>query len=202
MPIDEASIATASKPASTKRRSAACSSTGSGVVRPVDSMLPPRAGSGGWPMPSVPTTPQSRPSSDSACAVHQALEVLPLVPVTATSSSAPLGRSKKALAMWPVAAFMRGSVAMRASSKPKASTPSSSTRHVDAPASSAARTKRRPSVAWPGHAMKASPGCTWRLSLRSVPVTHSRSHRAAASGDLSRVSATIRSFPARPAARR
>jgi hypothetical protein len=24
--------------------------------------------------------------------------------------------------------------------------------------------------AWPGQAMKASPGCTWRLSVRSVPV--------------------------------
>ena len=43
MPIDEASIAQAAKPASAKRRSAACSVTGSGVVRPVHRSAPTRA---------------------------------------------------------------------------------------------------------------------------------------------------------------
>ncbi|EWS55425.1 hypothetical protein X551_01779 [Methylibium sp. T29] len=87
MPIDEASIAQASKPASAMRRSPPCSVTGSGVVRPVKSMCVSRPGSGGSPMPSVPTTPQRRPSRLSACAVHHAVEVLPLVPVVATTRS-------------------------------------------------------------------------------------------------------------------
>jgi hypothetical protein len=60
--------------------------TGSGVVRPVDS-----TSRGGSPIPSVPITPQRRPSRLSACAVHQAVEVLPLVPVVATSSNVSLG---------------------------------------------------------------------------------------------------------------
>jgi hypothetical protein len=42
-------------------------------------------------MPSVPTTAQGRLTADSSCAIHQALEVLPLVPVIATTSSAALG---------------------------------------------------------------------------------------------------------------
>ena len=37
-------------------------------------------------------TPQRRPRWRSACAVHQAVEVLPLVPVVATTASASLGR--------------------------------------------------------------------------------------------------------------
>src|SRR5438552_4219319 len=39
--------------------------------------------------------------------------------------------------------------------------------------------------------MNASPGCTWRLSVRKVPVTHSLSQRAAASGDFRRVSMSV-----------
>ena len=46
---------------------------------------------GGWPMPRVPTTAQGRPAADSSWAIHQALEVLPLVPVKATTSSTALG---------------------------------------------------------------------------------------------------------------
>jgi hypothetical protein len=39
-------------------------------------------------------TPQRRPSRVSACAVHQAVLVLPLVPVLATTSSTALGWAK------------------------------------------------------------------------------------------------------------
>ena len=139
--MDEASSAQAANPASAKRLNAACSVTGSGVVRPVKSTAP------GSPTPSVPITPLRRPRDVSACAIHQAVEVLPLVPVVATTSSRLPGWPKKSCAMAPVAAFRPGSTAMRASSKPKASMPSASTRHVVAPASSAAATKRRPSFA-------------------------------------------------------
>ena len=41
----------------------------------------------GSPMPSVPTSAQRRPRPVSACAVHQAVEVLPLVPVVAMTLS-------------------------------------------------------------------------------------------------------------------
>ena len=142
MPMDEASIAQACTPPVWKSRSARCSVTGSGVVRPVKWIWPL-----GSPMPSVPMTPQRRPSVARACAVHQAVEVLPLVPVVATTSICALGWSKKASAMGPVAALSCGSEAMRALSKAKASTPSCSTRQVAAPATRAERANCRPSVA-------------------------------------------------------
>ena len=92
MPIDEASIVQAAKPCATKVAKVACSSTASGVVRPVDSNASDGSpGFGGSPTPSVPITPQRWPSAPNACAVHQATEVLPLVPVTATTSSVRLG---------------------------------------------------------------------------------------------------------------
>ena len=82
-------MAQADSPASTKRRNAVCKATASGVVRPAGSrscrLVPgPRT-------PSVPTTPQPRPRAPSACATHHVVEVLPLVPVTATTSNARLG---------------------------------------------------------------------------------------------------------------
>src|SRR5256885_2315014 len=83
MPMDEASMAQAARPASAYSRNARCSRTGSGVVMPVDSMA------GGMPTPSVPTRAQPLRSCSftwaSACASHQAVVVLPLVPVTARS---------------------------------------------------------------------------------------------------------------------
>ena len=91
-PIDDASIAQAAKPSSTKRLKARCNVTGSGVVRPVPcsaGVSVPAVGTA--PTPSVPTTPQRRPSADSACAAHQAVDVLPLVPVTAITDSRSLG---------------------------------------------------------------------------------------------------------------
>jgi hypothetical protein len=89
----------------------------------------------------VPTTPQRRPSVASACAIHHAVEVLPLVPVTATTSSLLLGVPRKRLAMSPAAAFRPRSAPTRDSpSKPNASTPSASTRQALAPAASAAPT--------------------------------------------------------------
>ena len=149
MPIDEASIAQAWKPWSTKPLKPACSVTGSGVVRPVDWMVAPGAAAadGGSPTPSVPTTPQRLPSSESACATHHAVEVLPLVPVTATTSSRLLGCSYQALASGPVAALRPASAPTFAPSKWKASAPLASTRHAAAPAARAAGTNWRPSFA-------------------------------------------------------
>ena len=46
---------------------------------------------GGSPIPKVPTTAQRSPSRADACAHHQAVEVLPLVPVTAITSIAAEG---------------------------------------------------------------------------------------------------------------
>ena len=160
MPIDEASIAQAANLRSAKSRSAFCSVIGSGVVRPVDTSSggSPPADLGGSPIPRVPITPQRRPRAASACAIHHAVEVLPLVPVTATTSSSALGVPRKRLAMSPAAAFRPRSAPMRASpSKSNDSTPSASTRQALAPAASAAATKRRPSLAWPGQATNASP---------------------------------------------
>ena len=53
--------------------------------------LPGASAEGGWPTPSVPMTPQRRPSRVSACAVHHAVLVLPLVPVLATTLKRRLG---------------------------------------------------------------------------------------------------------------
>src|SRR5580765_6903395 len=112
MPIEVASIAQALNPASAKRLKPACTVTGPGVVMPVkviaagcngDGGSPPAARPcGGSPIPSVPITPQRRPSALNACATHHAVEVLPLVPVTATTSSLALGSPMKALASGPV----------------------------------------------------------------------------------------------------
>ncbi len=109
-PIDEASMAQARRPCSTKARSPCCNITGSGVVRPVTCRSPP-----GRPMPSVPTTAAGRLQAASNCAAHQALEVLPLVPVMAITSSAPLGSWHQALAMGPAWALRPGTASTRGS---------------------------------------------------------------------------------------
>ena len=113
----------------------------------VESPAATGTGSGGTPTPSVPMKPARRPSRLSVCDVHHAVDVLPLVPVVAMTLIDWLGWSKNSAAMWPVVAFIDASVAMRASSKPNASTPSCSTSTVAAPAASALVTKRRPSLA-------------------------------------------------------
>ena len=162
-------------------RKPACSVTGSGVVSPVWVMLPASPSSGGCPMPKVPTTPQRRPSAVSACAVHQAVLLLPLVPVAAITCSACAGWPNQAAANGPVAAFRPGNVAMRSSAKPKPSTPSASTRQAAAPAASAPATYCRPSVAAPGQAMKASPARTLRLSVRNSGAPCGRTRAASQS---------------------
>ena len=140
-PIDEASRAQAAKPARSKSRRLRCRVSGSGVVRPVASTRALGfAAEGGSPTPRVPITPQRRPAALSAWAVHQAVEVLPLVPVVATNRRRSEGRPYQTSPSAPVAAFRPGSAAMRASSKPKASAPSASTRQAPAPAASAAPT--------------------------------------------------------------
>ena len=91
-------MAQACKPAWTNWRKLCCSSTASGVVRPLGckAELSPSA-NGTCPMPRVPTSPQGMGGClrrDRAWASHQALEVLPLVPVMATTASCAEGLSK------------------------------------------------------------------------------------------------------------
>ena len=115
-------MATVRSPCPTKPLKARCSVTGSGVVRPVAMSDVPKVAeppsSGTAPAPRVPITPQRRPSTVSACAIHQVVEVLPLVPVTAITASRSLGEPKNALASGPAAAFRPSIAAMRSSSKP------------------------------------------------------------------------------------
>ena len=76
-------------PAATKFLNCACNKTGSGVVMPVD------INAGGSPTPKVPTTAQRAVllRAFKACANHQVVEVLPLVPVTAMTFKSWLGCS-------------------------------------------------------------------------------------------------------------
>ena len=158
MPIEVASIAQAAKPASAKRLKPACTVTGPGVVMPVNVIsdgcnaeggkAPASRGLGGSPTPSVPITPQRRPSALNACATHHAVEVLPLVPVTAMTVSCALGDPMNALASGPVLALRSRIDATSARSSPSnAAAPSASTRQALAPAVSACATNFRPSTA-------------------------------------------------------
>ena len=98
-------MAQACSPMSTKWRKVCCSRTGSGVVRPVATISAKLSGApssspgrGARPMPKVPTSPHAMGATsfkfDSAWASHQALEVLPLVPVTASTANCRAGCSK------------------------------------------------------------------------------------------------------------
>ena len=93
-------------PASTSSRKRRCSSTGSGVVMPVVCSAP------GRPTPKVPTSAHGASAGscvfDSAQLIHQAVEVLPLVPVTASTCSAREGAPWYAAAIGPVSDFRFG----------------------------------------------------------------------------------------------
>ena len=169
---------------------AACTVSGSGVVKPVGLKvsasaalpLPIR------PQPKVPIKPAWRgavpaETAAKACASHQALEVLPLVPVTAKTGSCARALPKNAAASPPNWGCKFCSAATGASWKFQAATPSASTRHATAPRCRASATWRRASAAAPGQAIKPSPGRTARLSLTSVPVTRVCNH-AKASAEL------------------
>jgi len=80
-------MAAALSPWRTKCWKVDCRVIGSGVVKPVGW----KAESPARPTPKVPMTPQPWPSRSRACAVHHEVEVLPLVPVTATTSRWALG---------------------------------------------------------------------------------------------------------------
>ena len=150
MPIDEASIAQAAKPASAKPRSAACSvhrvgrRQAGGSICAVDRRCERRLA--------------DAERADDAAAPAEQRQRLRRPPGGRGLAVGAGGRddvercaraaSKQASAIAPVAAFRPGSVAMRASSKPKASTPSASTRQVArAGVRAPPATKRRPSVA-------------------------------------------------------
>ena len=109
-PMEEASSAQAEKLCCTNECSAVCKVTGSGVVRPVADMggtstTADEPTGGGSPTPKVPTTPQRCPNAVSACAVHHAVEVLPLVPVEATIFNLVLGCFSNNEANAPVCCF-------------------------------------------------------------------------------------------------
>ena len=152
-------MAANSAPAAINFANSVCSSTGSGVVMPV------LVKCGGKPTPRVPTMAQR----GRAWASHQAVLVLPLVPVTATMRSACAGWPSHCAARLPVMAFRPVKLAMRASANAKSALPSCSTKQAAAPCAKAWATKARPSTAAPGQAIKISPGCTWRLSVRNCP---------------------------------
>ncbi|CFN62121.1 Uncharacterised protein [Bordetella pertussis] len=80
MPMDEASRATARAPAARIRASVRCMVSTSGVVR-----LPPSDWPSGSSAPRVPMLPHGLPMRVSTCASHWVHEVLPLVPVIATT---------------------------------------------------------------------------------------------------------------------
>ena len=175
-PMDDASMAQPRAPLRAKRCSAACRVTGSGVVRPVLSR--PLASDGAplpnRPQPRVPIKPAQAgvgSSAARACANHQALEVLPLVPVTANTGMRVVPPSKNAATSAPSCSCKPFKLATGAPAKSQACAPCASTRQAVAPRCTACATWRRASLAAPGQATKPSPGRTRRLSLTSVPVT-------------------------------
>ncbi len=82
---DETSIAHARSPASTIRRSVACRSTLSGVVRATGSTTPPTRDS------TVPSSPACPSAASSTACTRKTVVVLPFVPVTPTTASSALG---------------------------------------------------------------------------------------------------------------
>ncbi|KAG1180911.1 hypothetical protein G6F35_016066 [Rhizopus arrhizus] len=96
MPIDDASMATALAPASRMAASVRCTVRTSGVVR-----SPPSVRPSGSTAPRVPMVPQGLSLRLSACAIHCTDEVLPLVPVTATTANAADGRPYQVSASSP-----------------------------------------------------------------------------------------------------
>jgi hypothetical protein len=112
------------------------------------------------------------PSRSQIWRVKLATEVLPLVPVTATTVSGP-GPNQSAAAWASVA--RASSATMRATFEPDSasaaiSAPARSVRIATAPSSIAPATKRAPWTCVPGSAAKSVPGRTLRLSM-ARPVT-------------------------------
>ena len=105
MPIEDASIAQAFSALVGEAAEGRCSSTGSGVVRPGELDA---AAAGRCPACRSGRRASDRRRRDSACASHQAVEVLPLVPVTASTSQLLRGLAVDSAAIGPVAAFSCG----------------------------------------------------------------------------------------------
>ena len=169
---------------------AAWTVSGSGVVSPVGRKVPASAALPGpiRPQPRVPIKPAcgdafAPQAVAKACASHQAVEVLPLVPVTAKTGNCPWVVPKKEAASEPSWACKPCSAATGTLAKSQAVAPSASTKQATAPRCSASATCRRASAAAPGQATKPSPGRTARLSLTSVPVTRA-CNQATASTEL------------------
>ena len=108
---------------------------------------------------TVPSSPHRTPAASRISLTRKAVVVLPLVPVTPTTFSSPVGSPQNRAA--------RGAIAARASPTTTSATPSPSARSTTnptAPASTAAAANRCPSTFSPGTQKNNAPGSTLRLS--------------------------------------
>src|SRR5579859_1692579 len=143
-------------PSAARSASARCKVTGSGVV------MAPGTSPSGPSMPSVPTEAARRPASAQIWRVKLAVEVLPLVPVTAATVSGCGPCSSAASSARRRRGFSSTSTGTAASAW--AAAPSASVRMAAAPRPIASAMKRRPSLATPGSATNSVPGETRRES--------------------------------------
>ena len=173
MPCEEASMARSEMPSSASRARVSCSVTGSGVVS--EPYCAPRLVT----MPTVPRLAESRPRRDRICRTKSATELLPLVPVTATTVSG-WRPDRRAAASASARRASATSIQAVASGRSAGRVPSPAT--ATAPAAAAAAAKSRPSAAVPGTATNTPPGTTLRLSAVS-PATGRPAMVASASGN-------------------
>ena len=171
---EDTSMATARRPPATIPASVRCRSGASGVVRAP---------------PSVPTTPVVRPSASRTDRTSCVTVVLPLVPVTATDSSARAGCPQKAAATHAMAG-RTPPTGTRTWVTPRSS--KCSHRSDAAPRSTASAACACPSVVWPGTQQNSAPAATRRLSNSTeVTTVDAGSPRTSATGTPSSRSATI-----------
>ena len=151
-------------------------------------------------MPSVPTTPQRRPSARQRLRRPPGGAGLAVGAGDGDHAQRRAGPAEEGVGdrrrPRPSGRAARRCARRRSRRRP---TPSASTRQAAAPAASAAGTKRRPSVAWPGQAMKASPGCTL-AAVGAQRAAHARGQpaRGGVGRAVRRVRPCLRSSPARP----
>jgi hypothetical protein len=153
----------------------AASSTGSGVVRPVGTRHGPVS-----PGPAAAAHAQRADhrtgltGSRQQLPIHQALDVLPLVPVKAIRSSWPWVRRGSRWRWGRPAPSARPPRHTRSSSHVQAWTPSCSTSTAPRRPPGASATKRRPSVAAPGQAHEGITGPHTAAVACSAPCTRTQ----------------------------
>ena len=139
----------------------------------------------GLTTPMVPRDAARRPSAANTWRVKSATDVLPLVPVIATTLRGCSGCRRAAIC----ANAKRGSVAVRMGVAAGATTPTPGlVRMATAPLARASAINRLPSVLLPAKAAKIMPGRTWRLSAVTPAM------RAFGSPDARAMSALIKSL--------